>query len=262
MMTNFLDLFHLYLIPFAIAVPIAIFVIYISTRNVADRQVGAKEQEEQAREKLRIEEEKMLQYQQEKRRAEEAEGERRRLAEEQEERRRVAELQETERRIRELREAEQRLQELAEETRRNAERAYPPPIDLSAPAVSEQVAILVVDDSTVARVKLKKLFEANGYLVETAEDGHGALETLQKTHFSVLVTDLEMPNMDGFELIAAVQGSLETEDLPILAITGHDEMQARVHDMKGLYGIFKKPWNDRELLKRVQALSTMRSRTA
>ena len=263
MMTNFLDLFHLYLIPFAIAVPIAIFVIYISTRNVADRQVGQKELEEQAREKLRVEEEKMLLYQQEKRRAEEAEGERRRLADEDMERRRLAELQETERRISELREAEQRLADLAEEARRNAERAvYPPPIDLSAPAVSEQVSVLVVDDSNVARIKLKKLFEANGYLVETAEDGHGALETLQKTHFSVLVTDLEMPNMDGFELIAAVQGSLETEDLPIIAITGHDEMQARVHDMKGLYGIFKKPWNDREILKRVQALSTMRSRAA
>lgn len=267
MLTNFLDLFHLYLIPFAIAVPIAIFVIYISTRHVADRQVGERELEEQAREKLRQEEEKMHLYQQEKRRAEEAESERRRLAEEEQERRRQAELAEAERRIHELREAEQRLQDLAEETRRNAERsaamaAYPPPIDLSAPAASDQAAVLVVDDSAVARIKLKKLFESSGYHVEVAEDGQHALDALQKTHFSVLVTDLEMPNMDGFELIAAVQGSLETEDLPIIAITGHDEMSARVHDMKGLFGIFKKPWNDRDLLKRVQQLSTMRTRTA
>jgi FixJ family two-component response regulator len=46
--------------------------------------------------------------------------------------------------------------------------------------------------------------------------------------------------------------------LPIIAITGHDEMQARVHQVQGLYGIFKKPWNDRELLKRVETLSSLR----
>jgi response regulator RpfG family c-di-GMP phosphodiesterase len=74
----------------------------------------------------------------------------------------------------------------------------------------------------------------------------------------VLITDLEMPNKDGFELIAAVQGSIETEDMPVIAITGHDEMSARVHQVQGLYGIFKKPWNDRELLKRVETLATLR----
>ena len=120
--------------------------------------------------------------------------------------------------------------------------------------------ILLVDDSAVARAKLQKLFEGAGYQVETANDGKQALEAIARTHFAVMITDLEMPNMDGFELIAAAQGSMETEDLPILAITGHDELSARVHDYQGLYGIFKKPWNDRELLKRVEALSTLRKR--
>jgi CheY-like chemotaxis protein len=121
-------------------------------------------------------------------------------------------------------------------------------------------SILLVDDSAVARAKLRKLFEAAGYETATANDGREALEAIAGKHFSVLITDLEMPNMDGFELIAAVQGSMETEDLPILAITGHDELSARVHDYQGLYGIFKKPWNDRELLKRVEALAALRKR--
>ena len=123
-------------------------------------------------------------------------------------------------------------------------------------------AILVVDDSAVARAKLRKLFEANGYDVELTRDGLEALEMLPTRHFAVLVTDLEMPNMNGLELIATVQGSLETEDLPIIAITGHDELQARVHDYQSLYGIFKKPWNDRDLLKRVAALITVRQSSA
>lgn len=121
-------------------------------------------------------------------------------------------------------------------------------------------AILLVDDSIVARAKLRKLFEDAGYKVALAGDGRQALKALSSQYFSVMITDLEMPNMDGFELIAAVQGSLETEDLPIIAITGHDELSARVHDYQGLFGIFKKPWNDRELLKRVEALATLRKR--
>jgi len=119
-------------------------------------------------------------------------------------------------------------------------------------------AVLLVDDSAVARAKLGKLFEGAGYRVTLAKDGLEALDRLAEQHFSVMVTDLEMPNKDGFELIADVQGSLATEDLPIIAITGHDEMQARVHQVQGLYGIFKKPWNDRELLKRVETLSSLR----
>ena len=121
-------------------------------------------------------------------------------------------------------------------------------------------AILVVDDSAVARAKLSKLFETGGYRVELAKDGLEAMEKLLSDFYAVLVTDLEMPNMNGLELIAAVQGGLETEDLPIIAITGHDELQARVHDYQGLFGIFKKPWNDRELLKRVETLAVLRKK--
>ncbi|MFZ6644994.1 response regulator [Undibacterium sp. TJN25] len=143
----------------------------------------------------------------------------------------------------------------------------PEPDTVPAPAADAtpddgKLAILIVDDSAVARAKLGKLFQANGYHVVVANDGLQALEKLSATFFSVLITDLEMPNMNGLELIASVQGSLETEDLPIIAITGHDELQARVHEYQGLYGIFKKPWHDRELLKRVETLAQLRQSPA
>ena len=127
-----------------------------------------------------------------------------------------------------------------------------------AAAASTAPAVLVVDDSAVARAKLRRLFESAGYTVAVARDGLEALEALASDFFSVLVTDLEMPQMSGIELIASVHGSLETEDLPIIAITGHDELQAHARDYEGLYGIFKKPWNDRDLLRRVAALATVR----
>lgn len=135
----------------------------------------------------------------------------------------------------------------------------------SAPAstpVSAAAGLLVVDDSAVARVLMRKLFEAAGHRVDVAADGEEALALLESKRYAVLVTDLEMPKLNGFQLIAAVQASPANDDLPIIAITGHDELSARVHDMKGLYGIFKKPWNDTELLQRVTNLARLRRQAA
>lgn len=126
------------------------------------------------------------------------------------------------------------------------------------PPENRKVSILVVDDSAVARAKLRKLFEGDGYHVELARDGVEALEKLSGARFSVLITDLEMPNMNGLELIAALQGNPETDDLPVLAITGHAELQAGAHDYQNLHGIFRKPWNDRDLLASVAALAPVR----
>lgn len=134
------------------------------------------------------------------------------------------------------------------------------PVAPAPPVVAGPVSVLLVDDSAVVRAKLGQLFQRAGYAVTLAKDGVEALQQLGAQRFDVLVTDLEMPNKDGFELIADVQGSLDTENLPIIAITGHDDMQARVHQVQGLYGIFKKPWNDRELLKRVDTLAQLNRR--
>ena len=134
-------------------------------------------------------------------------------------------------------------------------------IQPSAPQAAGPVPVLVVDDSAVVRAKLGKLLEGAGYLVLLARDGIEALEVLARHPVQVMITDLEMPNKNGFELIADVQGALETEDLPIIAITGHEELQGRVHQIQGLYGIFKKPWSDRDLLKRIETLTHLRQRS-
>lgn len=134
-----------------------------------------------------------------------------------------------------------------------------PPV--AAPTVPEgPPSVLVADDSAVVRTKLKRLLEGAGFTVVQVNDGNEALAELDaKPEIAVLITDLEMPNKDGFELIADVHGSLATEDLPVIAITGHDELHGRVGQIEGVYGIFKKPWNDRELLKRVESLVHLRS---
>lgn len=139
----------------------------------------------------------------------------------------------------------------------------PPPLQPAEPDSELPPTVLVADDSAVVRTKLKRLLEGAGYTVLQVNDGNEALAELDaRPEIVVLITDLEMPNKDGFELIADVHGSLATEDLPVIAITGHDELHGRVGQIEGVYGIFKKPWNDRELLKRVASLTHLRTTAA
>ena len=150
--------------------------------------------------------------------------------------------------------------------------AHPPPVwdtsstvplpGLAPDAPASPARLLLVDDSAVARAKLRRLFETAGYTTDQARDGLEALALLGKGRYALMITDLEMPNMNGIELIAAVNASLDTEAMPILAITGHDDLQAMVHECQGLFGIFKKPWNDQALLRRVQALARLHAADA
>ncbi len=140
--------------------------------------------------------------------------------------------------------------------RRRASDALPSP---AAPA-DGPLPLLVVDDSAVVRAKLSKLLSGAGYAVTLARHGQEAIEQLNQHWFAMMITDLEMPEMDGFELIAQVSNDIRTENLPIVAITGHEALHAKVQDARGLFGIFKKPWNDRELLARVEVLSRLRPR--
>jgi chemosensory pili system protein ChpA (sensor histidine kinase/response regulator) len=119
--------------------------------------------------------------------------------------------------------------------------------------------LLLVDDSAVARAKLRMLFEPMGYRVHLARDGVEALAFLGKGRYGLMITDLEMPNMDGLALIGAVQGQVQTAAMPILAITGHDDLQARLDECEQICGIYRKPWVDEDLTSHVAALVTTRS---
>lgn len=132
----------------------------------------------------------------------------------------------------------------------------------TAEVVDPRPLILVVDDSAVARARLSRLLSASGFRVVLADDGIEAQKAIADEVPDLLITDLEMPNMDGFDLIAVVHGAMETESLPIIAITGHDVLQAHVQDLAGVFGIFKKPWNDRELVRHAKALVLLSTKIA
>jgi CheY-like chemotaxis protein len=127
-----------------------------------------------------------------------------------------------------------------------------------APNLPEAADLLLVDDSAVARAKLRKLFEPAGYSMHFANDGLEALALLKQGHYALMITDLEMPNMDGVALINACLANPQTARMPILAITGHDHLRAKFNECKDICGIHRKPWVDDILLSHVAAIVAQR----
>ena len=132
-----------------------------------------------------------------------------------------------------------------------------PPVPAAPPAIGVpplQADLLLVDDSAVVRAKLRRLFEPAGYRLALARDGEEALALLQAGRYALMVTDLEMPRLDGVALVRALQQQPGWAGMPVLAITGHDDLQAQLNQLQAVAGIYRKPWNDDDLLGHVQTL--------
>ena len=91
---------------------------------------------------------------------------------------------------------------------------------------TDNARILVVDDDPILREFAAVYLNSPTMEVEVAEDGQAALERLRKGGIDIALVDLEMPVMNGFELIAAVRADPSFEDLPIVVITGREDMEA------------------------------------
>jgi chemotaxis protein histidine kinase CheA/CheY-like chemotaxis protein len=114
--------------------------------------------------------------------------------------------------------------------------------------------VLVVDDSRSIREAASLILLQGGYAVEAVPDGWDAWELLQDRPFDVLVTDVEMPRLDGHELIARVRGSAELAALPIVVVSSRtaDPMRIRLIDA-GADGFVPKPLRRKVLLDAVDA---------
>ena len=76
--------------------------------------------------------------------------------------------------------------------------------------------LLVVDDNKVNRLLLTRSLEQQGHSVASAENGRAALDTLRREAFDQLLLDIEMPEMDGFQVLEQLKGDLQLRDLPVI----------------------------------------------
>jgi chemosensory pili system protein ChpA (sensor histidine kinase/response regulator) len=114
---------------------------------------------------------------------------------------------------------------------------------------------LVVDDSSSVRKTLSQLLGDAGLDVVTARDGFDALEQISKGEFHIVLTDLEMPNLDGLELTRHLRESQRWRGVPVIMISSRsaDKHRARAQQV-GVSDYFTKPYSEAELLARVRAL--------
>ncbi|MBO9713467.1 response regulator [Sphingomonas sp.] len=108
--------------------------------------------------------------------------------------------------------------------------------------------ILTVDDSPSMRMLLKATLTAQGYRIESANDGEHGLERMHEVQPDLLITDINMPKMDGFQLIEAVRAEAGFRGTPILVLSTEfsDEKKARARDA-GATGWITKPFEAAKL---------------
>jgi chemosensory pili system protein ChpA (sensor histidine kinase/response regulator) len=122
-------------------------------------------------------------------------------------------------------------------------------VPASAPAPLHLPTVMVVDDSLTVRKITGRLLEREGYRVITAKDGVDALEQLVDTVPDVVLSDIEMPRMDGFDLVRNIRADARLRHLPVIMITSRlAEKHRRYAEEVGANHYLGKPYQEEELL--------------
>jgi chemosensory pili system protein ChpA (sensor histidine kinase/response regulator) len=131
-------------------------------------------------------------------------------------------------------------------------------MSVPAPVTVEPVkapAVMVVDDSLTVRNITGALLEREGYRVTTAKDGVDALEKLQDALPDVMLLDIEMPRMDGFELAGKLRADARTRDISIIMITSRTAgKHRRQASQLGVDAFLGKPYQEATLLMQIKSM--------
>ncbi len=111
--------------------------------------------------------------------------------------------------------------------------------------------ILVVDDEDYVRKLLARVLDEAGYGVVTAASGREALDQLSQVNVSLVLLDIVMPGLDGFQILELIR---EQSNIPVIMITGREDTTSLHHAITlGADDYVRKPFRTRELLARIEA---------
>ncbi|AVI63355.1 response regulator transcription factor [Halomonas sp. GFAJ-1] len=117
--------------------------------------------------------------------------------------------------------------------------------------------VLVVDDEPNILLSLEFLMEQAGFEVVTAEDGEQALEQVNSASPDLLLLDISLPGMSGFDVLERLRGQEATAQLPIIMLTAHGRDVEREKGMAlGADDYITKPFSTQSLVEKVKALLT------
>lgn len=123
-------------------------------------------------------------------------------------------------------------------------------------ALRDQIRIMVVDDMSTSRGLITQALEAFGIRnVSTAENGTEALQLIRKSPVHMVISDYNMPNMDGLHLLQHLRSADKTKGVGFILITGRAEQQIIDYGKKlGMNNFLKKPFDPADLKKCIEAV--------
>jgi CheY-like chemotaxis protein len=127
-----------------------------------------------------------------------------------------------------------------------------PPAEPAAAKSPAETLILVVDDSKVVRLKAGRLLAQHGYRIVYGVDGEDALRQVAAEMPDLVVTDVEMPNLDGFGLTRQLKGDPRTAHVPIVMITSTDAVHREKARGEGVSLVLGKPFPEEPLLAHIR----------
>jgi two-component system, chemotaxis family, chemotaxis protein CheY len=115
--------------------------------------------------------------------------------------------------------------------------------------------ILVLDDSITMLSMLTKALQDEGHQVDDVRNGNSALDLLKQKEITLIVTDINMPEMDGISFVKAVRKIDQYKFIPILALTTESSYEKRMEGKNiGISGWIVKPFNPQKVIKAVNVL--------
>ena len=116
--------------------------------------------------------------------------------------------------------------------------------------------VLAIDDSRTMRNLVRATLEGAGFDVETAEDGEVGVASVSDADPDVIITDIDMPNLDGFGVITAVRQMPQYRSVPILVLTTESDhsLKVRARD-SGATGWIVKPFEDSKLIAAIRRVA-------
>jgi CheY-like chemotaxis protein len=123
------------------------------------------------------------------------------------------------------------------------------------------VVALVVDDSMLIRHTVCRFLEERGFAVESATNGQEALEVLKKVRPDIIITDIQMPKMNGSELITAVKNQPALAGIPIVIVAGRQSGFEQT-EKRANFTIFKDINIEDQLAKAIQAVLGAKAQAA
>lgn len=118
----------------------------------------------------------------------------------------------------------------------------------------QKIGLLVVDDDAFQLQLMTEIFKNKVRLITTLSDGNQIEKHLNEQHYDIILTDIQMPKITGFELIKKIKNNTKHQNIPIIALTGKVDLEAQEYYDLGFNAVVKKPIDMPLLMKKIYKL--------